>query len=64
MEPEREVYVVEGPGGFTESFNKHTVDVLTRMGLIKHVESKQIMLVGPFNQPNGPMHHFYVEATR
>lgn len=55
------VYVVEGPQGFTETFDERTVDVLVRMGLIEHVRDGHVMVayVGDKQVPHGPLHRFY-----
>lgn len=56
------VYVVEGPGGFTETFSAHTVDVLVRLGLIRHVRDGHVLQDGSGNGV-GPLHHFYGPAS-
>lgn len=55
-----EVYVVEGPGGFTETFDKETVDVLVRLGLIEHERDGHVLEMG--GKPFGSLHHFYRKA--
>ena len=51
-------YVVEGPRGFTESFDKPTVETLVSMGLIEHVRDGYVLEDGKGN-PLGALHHFY-----
>lgn len=57
--PETDVYVVETPRGFTESFDRHTIDVLERLGLIRHVRDGHVLEDGS-GRGVGPLHRFYV----
>lgn len=58
-----DVYVVTGPGGFTEMFDAHQVDVLVRLGLIEHDYDGHVLEDGAGNGV-GSLHHFYREARR
>lgn len=58
---EAEVYFVQGPGGFTETFDKATVDLLVRLGLIAHDHDGYVLSDAKGNGV-GPLHHFYEAA--
>jgi hypothetical protein len=53
-----DVYVVETPKGYTESFDARTVYTLERLGLIRHVNDGYALEDGK-GQPVGALHHFY-----
>lgn len=59
-----EIYFVQGPGGFTETFNHEQVRTLVAMGLIEYEKSDHVMTIGGGSdaQPYGPIHHFYRKA--
>lgn len=58
MSNDSERYVVQGPRGFTETFDQHTVEVLVRLGLIRHERNDYVLQDGS-GQGVGPLHHFY-----
>lgn len=53
-----DVYVVETPMGFTETFDRHTIDVMERLGLIRHVRDGHVVEDGS-GRGVGPLHRFY-----
>lgn len=59
---EPDVYVVETPAGFTESFDVQTVETLVKLGLIEHFEDRYVLSDGHGNG-FGPVHHFYRRAS-
>jgi hypothetical protein len=60
---EAEVYVVHTPRGFTETFDRRTVETLERLGLIEH-ERDGHALEDSNGRGLGPLHRFYREVTR
>lgn len=58
--PER--YVVTTPKGFTETFSASDIDVLVRLGLIRHDYDGHVLTDGQGNGV-GALHHFYREAS-
>jgi hypothetical protein len=57
-QPEPDVYLVQTPAGFTESFDAKTVDTLVKLGLIEHQRDGHVVSDGRGNGI-GPLHHFY-----
>lgn len=60
---QREVYVVHTPRGFTESFDRNTIETLELLGLIRHERDGHVMEIGNPPRPHGALHHFYKEAS-
>ncbi|MFS0884973.1 hypothetical protein [Aeromicrobium sp. 179-A 4D2 NHS] len=58
---ETDVFVVTGPGGFTETLDSDTVDLLVRLGFIRHDRDGHVLQDGQGNGI-GPLHRFYVQA--
>jgi hypothetical protein len=59
-EPEADVYVIEGPRGWTASFNEEQVDLLERCGLIRHDRDGHVLESN--GRGVGPLHRYYREA--
>lgn len=58
---EDDVYVVETPRGFTESFSSRDIEVLEALGLIRHVRDGHVLVDGRGNGV-GALHRFYGPA--
>lgn len=54
-------YVVQGPGGFTESFDERAVQTLVNLGVIEHERDGYVleMSIGGEIHPEGALHRFY-----
>lgn len=61
-ENEADVYVVEAPGGFTESFDRRTIETLEALRLIRHVRDGHVLEDGA-GRGVGPLHRFYGPAS-
>lgn len=58
---ERDVYVVETSRGSTEAFDRRAIDILERLGLIRHVRDGHVLQDGS-GRGVGPLHRFYGPA--
>jgi hypothetical protein len=56
-----DVYVVHTPKGFTEGFDARTIDLLERLGLIRH-ERDGYAVEDAHGRGLGPLHRYYREA--
>jgi hypothetical protein len=56
-----DVYVVHTPKGFTETFDRRTIDTLERLGLIRHERDAHVM-EDASGRGIGPLHRFYRET--